>query len=92
MENQNNDWLKEFLEKKQEEEAAAAAVEAPEEIGPDEAAVASAGLTHPDEMELERIVQETIAENWGDTFGEEVDTQDAESTQFFEPQQESAEH
>lgn len=38
------------------------------EIGPDEQAVSSAGLTHPDDMELARIVQETIAENWGDSF------------------------
>ncbi len=42
-----------------------------QEIGTDEQAVASAGLTHPDDMELERIVQETLAENWGDTFAED---------------------
>lgn len=88
MDNQNNDWLKEFLEKKQEEEAANAAQQTAEELGPDEAAVASAGLTHPDEMELERIVQETIAQNWGDNFGEELDTQETNDTQFFAPQQE----
>ena len=39
------------------------------EIGPDEQAVSSAGLMHPDDMELARIVQETIEENWGDEFG-----------------------
>lgn len=39
------------------------------ELGPDEQAVASAGLTHPDDMELERIVQETLAENWGEELG-----------------------
>ncbi len=42
------------------------------EIGPDEQAVSSAGLTHPDDMELARIVQETIAENWGDSFGSDA--------------------
>ena len=91
MENQNNDWLKDFLEKKQAEEAANAAQQATEEIGPDETAIAAAGLTHPDEMELERIVQETIAQNWGDSFGEELENQETDATQFFAPQQESPE-
>lgn len=39
------------------------------ELGADEQAVAAAGLTHPDELELERIVQETLAENWGEELG-----------------------
>ena len=56
----------------------------PDEIGPDEQAVASAGLIHPDDAELERIVQETIAENWGDELGKDdpvVD--DGNGTQLF---------
>ena len=44
--NQDN-WLDEILGK----QASA------EEIGPDESAILSAGLTHPDDLELERIVQ-----------------------------------
>ncbi len=58
-------------------------------LGADEQAVASAGLTHPNDMELERIVQETLAEHWDEeepaipqTEGNEI------STQFFVPQQE----
>ena len=43
------------------------------QLGADEQAAASAGLTHPDDLELERIVQQTIAENWGEDFGEEID-------------------
>lgn len=42
-----------------------------QQIGADELAVASAKLTHPDDMELERIVQETLAEDWGDAFAED---------------------
>lgn len=60
MDNQNNntgsDWLDEILGTKS----------TPKELGPDELAVAAAGLTHPDDAELERIIQETMAENWGD--------------------------
>lgn len=36
-----------------------------EEIGPDEQAIASAGLTHPSDLELERIMRETMQEDWG---------------------------
>lgn len=35
-----------------------------EEIGVDEQAVSSAGLTHPNDAELERIIQETMSEDW----------------------------
>lgn len=57
------------------------------EIGPDEQAVSSAGLTHPDDMELERIVQETIAENWGDELGSEQnpETVEDEDVQVYSP-------
>lgn len=51
-------WLDEILNKLDIPETNA--------LGTDEQAAASAGLTHPDDMELERIVQETIAENWTD--------------------------
>ena len=36
-----------------------------QEIGADELAVASAGLTHPSDLELEQIIQETLREDWG---------------------------
>lgn len=87
MDNQNNNsgrdaWLEEFLRKKEEEAA---------EIGPDESAVRSAGLTHPDELDLERIVQETLAENWGEEPAQETPQDDNSSTRFFSPQQEETE-
>ena len=68
-------WLEEILEK----------TDLPEEIKPDEQAITAAGLTHPDDAELERIVQESIAENWGD---ESTDQEVDDSTRFFEPQPE----
>lgn len=49
---QNDDWLDELLGKQN----------VPKELGPDELAVSAAGLTHPDELDLDRIVQETLAE------------------------------
>jgi len=49
---QNEDWLDELLGKQN----------VPKELGPDELAVSAAGLTHPDELDLDRIVQETLAE------------------------------
>lgn len=55
------------------------------ELGPDEYAIAQAGLTHPDDVELERIVQETLAENWGDPQ-EEVPEKAKNITRFFAPQ------
>lgn len=36
-----------------------------QELGPDEQAVAAAGLTHPSDLELEKIIQETKAGVWG---------------------------
>lgn len=75
-------WLNEILDRLDLEEPADS-----QQIGADEQAVASAGLTHPDDMELERIVQETLAEEWSDAFPEEkpVFTGNAESTS--EPQE-----
>lgn len=65
--------------------------ESVQELGPDEHAVASAGLTHPDELDLERIMQETKAENW-ETLPETEESADAamEMTQRFIPQEETA--
>ena len=54
--NQNEDWLDQILGRQN----------VPRELGPDELAVSGHRLTHPDEMDLERIVQETIAEAWED--------------------------
>ncbi len=103
MDNNNNkkdpaamvdDWLNEILDRLNIEQTDEQAGE--KEIGADELAVASAGLTHPDDMELERIVQETLAENWGDAFPADessyADTSDR--TQSFnapQPEEEPAE-
>lgn len=80
MDKQNNDslnenWVDDILGKQG----------ADNEIGADETAVASAGLTHPDDLEFERIIQETIAENWGEDFGNNIgETPDErDSTRFF---------
>lgn len=43
----------------------------PGELGPDEEALAAAGLIRPEEDELERMVQETLAENFSDAFTED---------------------
>lgn len=79
MDKQNDNWLDDILGQQQEKE----------EIRLDEQAVSSAGLTHPDELDLERIVQETIAENWGADFSEEKVESNPEATVFFTPQQET---
>ena len=51
----------------------------------DEAAIKEAGLIRPDELELEQIVQETLAENWGEGEAEPAQEQaPQEATQFFE--------
>ena len=75
-------WLDEILGK-------ADLPKSTQELGVDESAAASARLIHPDDMELERIVQETLAENWGGEFSESASPQQAEveSTQFFAPVQ-----
>lgn len=80
MDKQNENWLDDILGQQQNME----------EIKPDEQAVSSAGLTHPDELELERIVQEAIAENWGSEFAQEEKEDDPDATQFFAPQQNTA--
>lgn len=42
-------------------------------------------LPSSDDLELERIIQETIEENWGADFKPESTDSDAEITQFFAP-------
>ena len=56
-----------------------------EEIGPDEHAVASAGLIHPDDMELEMIIAEHRPED--EEEAEEMEADDAFS--FEEEPEES---
>lgn len=70
-------WLNEILDRLDIDSTAPQSENA--ELGPDEQAVAAAGLTHPDDMELEWIVQETIAENWGDEFGQQESTDAGEN-------------
>lgn len=55
---ENQDWVDEIL----------GAVESAAEIGPDEQAISSAGLTHPDDLQLERILNE----NWDEVPNLEV--------------------
>lgn len=74
MDNQNrnhpsedNQWLDEIL----------GTAETARELGPDELAVQAAGLTHPDDMELEQI----LAEDWDSVpTPEELDTAKTEET------------
>jgi len=71
-------WLKEIMEKldlPQQPHTTTGDLEA------DEHAIASAGLIHPDDLEVEQIVQETLAENWGEPEPEKV----SDDTQFFAP-------
>ena len=65
---QGEDWIDDVL--------GASTVQ--DEIGPDEHAVQSAGLIHPDDMELEMILAEHRDEE--PVFSEEADYAEAEST------------
>mgnify|MGYP006992211185 CR=1 FL=1 len=58
----NDDWLDEILGKRN----------VARELRADELAVAADGLAHPEEIDLERIVQETMAENWGEEEPSEI--------------------
>jgi len=62
---QNDNWLDEIL----------GASQLPDEIQPDHDAISAAGLTHPDDAELEKIIRETKEEEQSD--------EDAEPTQIF---------
>ena len=71
MENQNkeNNWENEF---------------APQFLGPDEQAMDAVGLTHPDDLEVEQIIQQTIAENWDETPQPNITADnDINATQFY---------
>ncbi len=75
---ENQDWFDEILGTSQ----------IKGEIGPDEQAVYAAGLTHPDDMELEKIVQETLAEDWGMPEPEQPQAEEvSQDTQMFTPVQ-----
>ena len=81
---ENENWLDEIL----------GAQNIPRELGADELAVAAAGLTHPDDIELERIVRETLAQDWGMVDEPEPQPQpqpapkeDMDSTQLFDPRE-----
>lgn len=72
-------WLEEILKKMDLPED-----DAQTELGPDEQAIAQGKLIHPDDMELERIVQETLAENWDEQPENVQEPQDA--TRYFDTQ------
>ncbi len=90
MENNNNNkkdpnalvqgWLDEILSK----------LDIPDfdSLGADEQAASSAGLTHPEDMELEKIVQETLSESWGEEAPQPAETENAQA--FVPPVQEEA--
>lgn len=61
----DNEKLPEELADEQWLEDLLAAPAVGDEIGPDEQAIAAAGLTHPSDLELERIMQEAMQEDWG---------------------------
>lgn len=73
---QDDSWLDELLSRPA----------AQSEIGPDEQAVSAAKLIRPEDAELEKIVQETLAENWSGTEQPKAD----EPTQMFQPVEETA--
>lgn len=86
MENQNKDnvnenWLDDILGRQN----------TARQISFDEAALSAAGLIHPDDAELEKIVQETLAENWEEPVQEDTQLTDqyVQPTQFFSPQEDA---
>lgn len=56
------------------------------EITADDSAVLSEDLTRPDDLELERIVQETLAENWFHEPAPVQEEKETDATQLFSPQ------
>lgn len=81
-ENNQNNWLDDILEP----------AATPAELGPDEQAVYTAGLTHPNDLELERI----LAEDWSNeepapTQAAEPQIPAVEETTTFQPAQEPVE-
>lgn len=75
MDNQNDKWLDDILSQRQDNE----------KESEEQQAAADVALTRSDEQELERIVQETIAENWGESFDVAAPDADSDATQFFAP-------
>ena len=74
MENQENNWLDEVL----------GTSNTPKEIGADEQAVYTAGLTHPNDVELERI----LAEDWSEPAPQQP-VQEAFDPYGYVPEQEA---
>lgn len=66
-----DEWLASFLAAKQ-----AGQTNTDDEIGVDEQAVFAAGLTHPDDLELEKILQEVHAEQWAEEHGTQPEEED----------------
>lgn len=61
----------------------------PSELGVDEHAADAAGLTKPEDLELEQIVSETLAENWGEEPEKEPEhIEEIDKTQQFVPVEE----
>lgn len=58
----NDEWLDEILGKRN----------VARELSADELAVTADALAHPEEIDLERVVQETMAENWGKEENTEI--------------------
>lgn len=65
-----DEWLENFLASKENEKE--------KEIEADEQAVFSAGLTHPNDVELEKIMREVSADRWAEEKNAEQISQDEE--------------
>ena len=77
-------WLEDILKKMDLPEEEAKGVDP--ELGPDEQAIAQAGLIHPDDVELERIVAETLAQDDAPVETPDADAaseQDPNATRYF---------
>lgn len=67
------------------------AQEKPVELGVDEGAAESAGLTKPEDMELEKIIQQTLEENWREEPEKKPEpVEELDRTQYFTPVEEPA--
>ena len=75
MDNQETKWLDDIL----------GATNAPKEIEADEQAVYTAGLTHPNDVELERI----LAEDWTEPASQQQPVQEAFDPYGYVPEQEA---
>ena len=75
MDNLNDNWLDDLLDSQSNEDSAETQK--------------TEKLPSSDDLELERIIQETIEENWGADFKPESTDGDSEKTLFFAPHTES---